>query len=117
MLNHPCVTLLMPPFPTDARPSTSRQALQSESPIASWAEIQPDTVVIDAIKQAEDRSGHLILRAREIDGKDNRVTLRLGGHEWETEFLPFQIRTWRLSTMKAEIPPEETNLLEDPFSD
>jgi len=71
-------------------------------------------VLAEAIKMAEDRSGDLILRARETEGQDCHAALRLGDRRWEADFHPFQVRTWRLAQSSAGEHSSEVNLLEEP---
>jgi alpha-mannosidase len=113
-LNHPCEVVPLPLYQTDAQP-VPRPLAKVEPPQASWGEISPSAVTTEVIKVAEDGSGDLILRARETDGQGCRATLRLGGWQWEADFRPFQIRTWRLTQSPASARPLEVNLLEEPI--
>lgn len=113
-LNHPCEVVPLPLYPTDAQPAPRPQA-KVEPPQASWGELRPGSVVTEAIKVAEDGSEDLILRARETEGQVCHAALRLGDWQWEADFHPFQVRTWRLPRSPAVAHPLETDLLEEPL--
>jgi alpha-mannosidase len=113
-LNHPCDVVPLPLYPTDSQPA-GRPSAKVEPPLASWGEIRPGSVVAEAIKVAEDGSGDLILRARETEGQGCHVALRLDDRQWEADFHPFQVRTWRLARSPAAERLVETNLLEEPL--
>jgi alpha-mannosidase len=112
-LNHPCEVVPLPLYQTDAQP-VPRSLTKAEPPQASWGEINPSSVTVEVIKMAEDGSGDIILRARETEGQICRATIRLSDWQWEADFHPLQIRTWRLGRSPASGHPLEVNLLEEP---
>ena len=111
-LNTPCQIVAIPRFQTDAQPDVPANIPGTELALKSWAESSPSTVIVTALKVAEDGSSDLIVRARETDGKATRAILRVGNREWHTDFRPFQIRTWRVPKHLAEGDPLEVSLLE-----
>jgi alpha-mannosidase len=113
-LNQPCEVVPLPLYQTDAQP-VPRPLAKVEPTRVSWGKIRPGSVTAESVKLAEDGSGDLILRARETDGQACHAALRLGDRQWEADFHPFQVRTWRLSHSQAMAPPVETDLLEEPL--
>ncbi len=84
-------------------------------PVASYAAVEPDNVVLAALKLAEDGDG-LIARIVETCGRPAAARVRL--HAWEREIDleigPYEIRTLRVRRDHA-VPWEETDLLERPL--
>jgi alpha-mannosidase len=111
-LNTPCTIITVPRFQSDATPETGRRLSGTEAPLKSWAQISPPSVVMTALKPAEDGSGSLVLRARETSGQAARALLRIGSREWTGEFQPFQLRTWRVPGGAGAGDPVEVDLLE-----
>jgi len=101
-LNQPPVALIATGRPAGTLPLT-----------ASYAAVTPDTVAITVLKQAEDNND-IIVRAYETTGAATHATLTLPA--WhrtiEADFLPGEIKTWRVpADAAAEVV--EVNLLED----
>jgi alpha-mannosidase len=87
---------------------------------ASFLQVQPDNILVTALKQAEDGGG-LVLRAVETAGRTTpRATIRLapvsGGtpRTVEAAFHASEIKTWYLP-QDCELPVAETNLIENPL--
>ena len=81
---------------------------------ASFAGVSGDSVVITALKLAEDGSGDVILRLFETAGKAAEADVKLSwlSRELHASFAPHEIKTFRIPE-QAEKPIMETNLLED----
>ena len=99
-LNQPPVTLIATGRPAGTLPLS-----------ASFASATPETVVISAVKQAEE-GDDLIVRAYETAGAAAHATISLPGWDRtiEADFGPGEIKTWRVP---AEGDPVEVNLLEE----
>ena len=81
---------------------------------ASFLEVDGGSVVVSALKLAEDGSGDVILRLFETAGKSAEASVKLLwlGREVQASFSPHEIRTFRIPK-QAEKPVAETDLLED----
>jgi alpha-mannosidase len=81
---------------------------------SSFASVEPDHVILGAVKQAEDGEG-LVVRLAETAGRPATATVRFPA--WEREFGveigAFEIRTFRVPA-DAALEPIETDLLERP---
>lgn len=66
-------------------------------PLGAFLEVGPPNVVLAALKQTEDGSGDLILRAREVTGRPARAVIALHALEqsFEVDFGPHQLKTLR----------------------
>jgi alpha-mannosidase len=74
-------------------------------PFASFAEGKPDTIVLSALKLAEDGSGDVIVRCFEASGQPTRGRINLGFLEKviETQFKPHELKTFRVSADIREV--------------
>ncbi len=82
---------------------------------ACFAEVDAPSVLLCAMKQAEDGSGDVILRLRETSGleADSRVRLCFWNVESVLHFAPWEIKTIRVT--KADHRFLEANILEDVY--
>jgi alpha-mannosidase len=85
-------------------------------PSLSFLSVEPDHVVIGAVKVAED-ADDLVIRVVETAGRGATATIRLPTLDQTLAFDigPFQIRTFRIPADPA-IAPIETDLIEGPLS-
>ena len=81
---------------------------------ASYAQVTPESVVVSAIKQAEDGSGELIVRAYESAGQPTAARIEVLGAAVEADFGAAEIKTFRVPVGSSE--PIETDLLERPLA-
>ncbi len=81
---------------------------------ASYAQVTPESVVVSAIKQAEDGSGDLIVRAYESAGQPTAARIEVLGAAVEADFGAAEIKTFRVPVGSSE--PIETDLLERPLA-
>ena len=81
-------------------------------PIASFAAVEPENVVISVLKQAEDGQD-LIVRAYETAGQPTtaRIHLLAWGRDFEAQFGACEIKTFRVP-QKDDRPVVETDLIE-----
>ena len=84
-------------------------------PAASFASVEPDNLILGALKEAEDGGG-LVVRVVETAGRtaEARVHLTVWGRELAFPIGPYEIRTFRLPA-DAGAEPFETDLLERPL--
>ncbi len=82
--------------------------------VASYGTVEPSSVVVGALKVAED-GGDLVVRVAETEGRavDAVAELPAWDRRLETRLGPWQIRTFRIP---AEGEPVETDLLERPLA-
>lgn len=78
----------------------------------SFIEISAPSVVVRAVKRAEDGKG-IVVRAYETEGKRTECRLRLFETETTAVFAPFEIKTLRFFGKKA----VEQDILEEPLLD
>jgi alpha-mannosidase len=85
------------------------------SPSGSYAVVEPDHLVLGAVKLAEDLED-LVLRVVETEGRGGRASVRLPAWDREVAFEahPFEIRTFRVPRDPA-ATIVETDLLERPL--
>ncbi len=78
----------------------------------SFVSVNPDNVIISIIKKAESNDD-LILRAYETARLATHATIQLPqlGRTVEAEFVPCEIKTWRIPRDESQ-PVVETHLLE-----
>ena len=83
---------------------------------ASYAAVEPDNLVLGAVKVAED-GDDLVVRVVETCGRAVRgaVDLPLWQRRFEIDIGPFQIRTFRISR-DPDVEVTETDLLERPLT-
>ncbi|HSL75366.1 MAG TPA: glycoside hydrolase family 38 C-terminal domain-containing protein, partial [Candidatus Limnocylindrales bacterium] len=83
---------------------------------ASHAAVEPDNLVLGAVKLAEDGEG-LVVRVVETSGRAARgvVDLPLWQRRFEVDIGPFEIRTFRISR-DPDVDVEEADLLERPVT-
>lgn len=81
---------------------------------ASFVQVEPENVMLTSLKEAEDRSGDLILRLVETAGKtcEGKVELPALGRSVPVEMKPFEIKTLRVP-VNGSRKVSENNLLED----
>jgi alpha-mannosidase len=79
-----------------------------------FVDVEPAGVVVSVVKRAED-GDDLIVRAYEAHGRRAAATIRFPNWERtiETDFAPFEIRTFRVPRDPA-AAVTETDLLEEP---
>ncbi|HEY0442881.1 MAG TPA: glycoside hydrolase family 38 C-terminal domain-containing protein, partial [Candidatus Limnocylindrales bacterium] len=84
--------------------------------VASYASIEPDNLVVGALKLAED-GDDLVVRAVETTGRPAaaRIDLPAWGREITFDAGPYEIRTFRVPR-DADAPVVETDLLERPLA-
>src|SRR5882757_7984618 len=82
---------------------------------SSFASISDGSVTVSAIKQAEEGTGDLVVRAYESAGREQhaRIDLTLLGRTIEAEFRPYEIKTFLVPGDPA-APVAEVDLLEFP---
>ncbi|MEI6048872.1 MAG: glycoside hydrolase family 38 C-terminal domain-containing protein [Bacteroidota bacterium] len=78
----------------------------------SFLAVDPQSIVVSAIKQAE-YGEDLIIRCVETSGSEAEATLdlRFAGHKWTGNFRPCEIKTLRVNQKTGDI--KEVNLLEE----
>ena len=79
---------------------------------ASFLSVSEDNIFVEVLKEAEDGSGDLILRAYEASGRHTTAECRIPSlnREFTLSFTPFEIKTVRLSEGKEAVC---TNMLEE----
>ena len=84
--------------------------------VASYASIEPDHVVIGALKLAED-GDELVVRIVETAGRGARAIAKLPDRDQplEVDIGPFEIRTFRVRSADTGGAAVETDLLERPL--
>ena len=82
--------------------------------VASFASVEPENLVLGAVKHAADGDG-LVIRVVETEGRaaEARVALTGWGRELTFPIEPYEIRTFRVPSDPA-MPVDETDLLERP---
>ena len=78
----------------------------------SFVEVGPPNVALTTLKQAEDGSGDLVLRAYEFTGRATRATVAFPfwGRSFEVGFAPHEVKTIRIPAEGGS--PREVDLLE-----
>lgn len=68
----------------------------------SFLEVNANNICIDVVKEAEDGSGDIILRACETAGQDTAAKIALSwiGLDYKAQFTPFEIKTIRIAADK-----------------
>jgi alpha-mannosidase len=81
------------------------------STAGSFVEVGPPNVALTALKQAEDASGDLVLRAYEFAGQPVRALFAFAewGRTFEVDFTAHELKTLRVG---ADWRPREVDLLE-----
>ena len=81
----------------------------------SFFRCRPDSVVITALKPAEDGDG-IIIRLYETSGEKNfaRIEPGIGDHAFDAEFAPHQLRSFRICGLPDTCRAEPVDLLERP---
>ncbi len=67
----------------------------SRAALRGLVECSSKSITVTVVKGAEDGRG-TVLRAADCAGTGGTARLRLGGTEWEADFSPWQIRSWRI---------------------
>jgi alpha-mannosidase len=85
-------------------------------PQASYAQVEPDDLVLGSVKLAED-ADDLVVRVVETAGRaaDARVTFPAFGRELAFPIGPYEIRTWRVPLAEVDAA-YEVDLLERPLA-
>ena len=78
----------------------------------SFLSVSEDNIFVEVVKEAEDGSGDIILRAYEAAGRNTSAECKIPslGREFTLSFTPFEIKTMRLSEGKEVVC---TNMLEE----
>jgi alpha-mannosidase len=101
-----------------AQPAQAMLESFHEGPLpaeSSFASISDGSVTVSAIKQAEEGTGDVVVRAHEFAGREQRarIDLPVFGRTIEAEFRPFEIKTF-LIPRDPTAPVAEVDLLEFP---
>lgn len=79
----------------------------------SFIKVESENILLSAVKEAEDRSGDLILRFIETTGTDSETTVEIQalGRNFKLKFSPYEIKTIRVPK-DGSLEIGENNLLE-----
>ena len=79
----------------------------------SFIKVESENILLSAVKEAEDRSGDIILRFIEMAGTDSETTVEIHalGRNFKLKFSPYEIKTVRVPK-DGSLEIGENNLLE-----